>query len=71
VFAKLNSQTVEKQNDRLSATAIKYGNELKFAYSRVRVRLGRPYALYGRPYALYGRPYAQNFVMYAHGRQYA
>jgi len=64
VFAKLDSQTVEKQNDRLSATAIKYGNELKFAYSRVRVRLGRPYALYGRPYA-------QNFVMYAHGRQYA
>ena len=46
VFAKLVSRTVEKQNERLSATAIKYSNELKFAYVRVRVRvrLGRPYA---------------------------
>jgi len=30
---------VEKQNERLSATAIKYKNELKFAYGRVRVRV--------------------------------
>ena len=51
VFAKLDSQTVEKQNERLSVTAIKYSNELKFAYCRVRARLGRPYALYGLPYA--------------------
>jgi len=52
VFAKLDSRTVEKQNERLSATAIKYSNELKFAYGRVMVRvrliygsgLGQPYA---------------------------
>jgi len=48
VFAKLDSRTVEKQNERLSATAIKYSSELKFTYGRVRVRvsvrLGRPYA---------------------------
>ena len=49
VFTKLDSRTVEKQNEQLSATAIKYSNELKFAYGRVRVRLG--YALYGLPYA--------------------
>ena len=47
---KLDSRTVEKQNEQLSATAIKYSSELEFAYSRVRVsirvkvRLGRPYA---------------------------
>jgi len=34
VFAKLDSRTVEKQNERLSATAIKYSSELKFAYGR-------------------------------------
>jgi len=52
VFAKLDSRTVEKQNKRLSVTAIKYSSELKFAYNQVRVRvrliygsgLGRPYA---------------------------
>jgi len=44
VFAKLDSRTVEKQNEQLSATAIKYRNELKFAYGQVRVRLDRPYA---------------------------
>jgi len=50
VFAQLDSRTVEKQNEQLSATAIKYSSELEFAYSRVRVsirvkvRLGRPYA---------------------------
>ena len=48
VFAKLDSRTVEKQNKRLSVTAIKYSSELKFAYGRFRVRvsvrLGRPYA---------------------------
>jgi len=46
VFAKLDSRTVEKQNERLSATAIKYSSELKFAYGqvRVKVRLGQPYA---------------------------
>jgi len=36
VFAKLDS-TVEKQNGRLSAIAIKYSSELKFAYGRVMV----------------------------------
>jgi len=46
VLAKLDSRTVEKQNERLSSTAIKNSSELKFAYGlvRVRVRLGRPYA---------------------------
>jgi len=52
VFAKLDSQTVEKQNEQLNTTAKKYSSELKFAYGRVRVRvkvtvsvrLGRPYA---------------------------
>ena len=45
VFAKLDLRTVEKQNERLSAIAIQYSSELKFAYGRVRVRLrlGRPY----------------------------
>ena len=43
VFAKLDSRTVKKQNQRLNATAIKYNNELKFVYGRVRIRLGRPY----------------------------
>ena len=44
---KIRFTTVEKQNERLSATAIKYSNELKFAYGRVRdrLRLGRPYAI--------------------------
>jgi len=37
VFAKLDSRTVEKQNKRLSAIAIKYSSELKFAYGQVRV----------------------------------
>ena len=36
VFAKLDLRTVEKQNERLSAIAIKYSSELKFAYGRVR-----------------------------------
>jgi len=48
VFAKLDSRTVEMQNERLSTIAIKYSSELQFAYSQVRVRvsvrLGRPYA---------------------------
>jgi len=48
VFLKLDSRTVEKQNEQLSVTAIKYSGELKFAYCRVRVRvkdrLGQPYA---------------------------
>jgi len=46
VFAKLDSQTVEKQNEWLSATAIKYSSDVKFAHGRVsvRVRLGRPNA---------------------------
>ena len=73
VIAQLDSRTVEKQNEQLSATAVKYSSELKFAYGRVRVRirirvrLGRPYAWHRCVYA-YGRPYAQNFVTYAHGR---
>jgi len=37
VFAKLDLQTVEKQNEWLSSIAIKYSSELKFAYGRVRV----------------------------------
>ena len=37
VFAKLDSRTVEKQNGRSSAIAIKYSSELKFAYGRVMV----------------------------------
>ena len=37
VFAKLDSRTVEKQNGPLSAIAIKYSSELKFAYGRVMV----------------------------------
>ena len=37
VFAKLDSWTVEKQNEWLSAIAIKYSSELKFTYGRVRV----------------------------------
>ena len=41
---KLDSRTVEKQNEQLSATAIMYSNELKFVYGRIRVRLCRPYA---------------------------
>ena len=36
VFAKLDLQTVEKQNEWLSSIAIKYSSELKFAYGRVR-----------------------------------
>ena len=42
VFAKLDSRTVEKQNEQLSTPAVKYCNELKFAYgrARARVRLG-------------------------------
>jgi len=38
VFAQLDSQTVEKQNEQLSATAIKYGVRVRI---RVKVRLGR------------------------------
>ena len=34
VFAKLDLRTVEKQNERLSAIAIKYSSELKFAYGQ-------------------------------------
>ena len=34
VFAKLDSRTVEKQNEWLSAIAIKYSSELKFAYDQ-------------------------------------
>ena len=37
VFAKLDLLTVEKQNEQLSAIAINYSSELKFAYDRVRV----------------------------------
>ena len=37
VFAKLDLLTVEKQNEQLSAIAINYSSELKFAYGRVRV----------------------------------
>ena len=37
VFAKLDSRTVEKQNGLLSAIAIKYSSDLKFAYGRVMV----------------------------------
>jgi len=46
VSGKLDSRTVEKQNEQLSATAIKYSIELKFAYGRFRFRvsLGWPYA---------------------------
>ena len=46
MFAKLDSRTLEKQNGQLSMTAMKYSSELKFAYSRVRVkvRLSQPYA---------------------------
>jgi len=38
-FSKLDSRTVEieKQNEQLSAIAIKYSSELKFAYGRVMV----------------------------------
>jgi len=39
VFAKLDSRTVEKQNQRSSVTATKYSSELKYVYGRVRVRL--------------------------------
>ena len=35
VFAKLDLRTVEKQNERLSAIAIKYSSELKSAYGQV------------------------------------
>ena len=38
MFAQLDSQTVEKQNEQLSATAIKYGVRVRI---RVKVRLGR------------------------------
>ena len=34
VFAKLDSRTVEKQNEWLSAIAIKYSSELKFVYGQ-------------------------------------
>ena len=37
VFAKSDLLTVEKQNEQLSAIAINYSSELKFAYGRVRV----------------------------------
>jgi len=50
VFAKLDSRTVEKQNERLSATAIKYSSELKFAYIRYGcVHYGEKYTAKGRP----------------------
>jgi len=59
VFAKLDSRTVEKQNEWISATATKYSSELKFVYGRrrvkVTVRVGRPYAQHQCVYA-YGRP---------------
>jgi len=46
----LDSRTVEKQNDRLRATDIKYSSELKFAYGRVRVKIVKNRKI-GRPYA--------------------
>ena len=45
VFAKLDLLTVEKQNEQLglSAIAINYSSELKFAYGRVRVSVSVRY----------------------------
>jgi len=34
VFAHLDLRTAEKQNEQLSATAIKYSSQLKIAYAR-------------------------------------
>ena len=58
VFAKLDSRTVEKQNGRLSAIAIKYSSELKFAYGRVRVSVRYRPAVCIACVSAYGRPYA-------------
>ena len=53
VFAKLDSRTVEKQNERLSTTAIRYSSELKFAYIWYGcVHYGENYTAKGRPVLL-------------------